>query len=332
MTRQKLSQRLRHDCPTRPRSSTTCSTAACESSWLSESPAWPAPTTTTSTDSGRDEPRDVRAAPPDCDVIGPPHRQGTLPTLTLRDLRSRVVPRLRMGVPRYEILLLGRFVVRVDGQPVPADAWRHRRAAELVKILALADAHRLHSEQVRDLLWPDLPPDAAAGNLRKAVHFARASLGSAAAISRSGEMLELCPEGHLRVDALTFEAAARAGQIGALDAYPGELLPEDRYAAWAEEPRERLRTLYLRLLKTAGLWERVLEVEPADEEAHRALMQRAVDAGDRLAAVRQFARLCEHLRADLGLGPDPTSVALYERATATASPGPPTAAERTRAQ
>src|SRR5712692_6745194 len=228
-------------------------------------------------------------------------------------------------------MLLGRFAVRVDGQPVPAGAWRHKRAAELVKILALADAHRLHGELVMDLLWPDLAPDAAASNLRKAVHFARAALGSAAAIGRSGEMLELCPGGQVFVDALAFEAAAGAGQIGALDAYQGELLPEDRYAPWAEEPRERMRALYLRLLKTAGRWERAVEVDPADEEAHRALMRRAIDAGDRRAAARQFERLCEQLRADLGVGPDPRSVALYERAISLGGLGSPTAAERTRA-
>jgi DNA-binding SARP family transcriptional activator len=233
----------------------------------------------------------------------------------------------------YEIALLGRFAVRIDGQPVPDEAWRHKRAAELVKILALADTHRLHSEHVTDILWPDLRPGAAAGNLRKAVHFARAALGAASAISRHGAMLELCPGEPVIVDALAFEAAARAGQLGALDAYQGDLLPEDRYASWAEEPRERLRVLYLRLLKTAGLWEQVLDADAADEEAHRALIRRAIDAGDRRAAVRQFERLCEHLRADLGVGPDRESVALYERAISMEGPGPdlPTAAERTRA-
>ena len=233
-------------------------------------------------------------------------------------------------MPSYEIELLGRFAVRVDGQPVPAGAWRHTRAAELVKILALADSHRLHCEQVMDLLWPDLAPDAAAANLRKAVHFARASLGAARAIGRTGGMLELCPDGQVSVDVLAFAAAARAGQVGALDAYQGELLPEDRYAAWAEEPRERLRALYLRLLKMAGLWERVLDVDPADEEAHRALMQRAIDAGDRRAAVRQFEQLRTHLRADLGVGPDRKSLALYERAISMEGPGLPTAGERAR--
>jgi DNA-binding SARP family transcriptional activator len=235
-------------------------------------------------------------------------------------------------VPSYEFALLGRFAVQVDGQPVPDGAWRHKRAAELVKILALAEPHRLHCEHAMDLLWPDLASGAAAGNLRKAVHFARAALGAASAISRDGTMLELCPGEPVIVDALAFEAAARAGQLGALDAYRGELLPEDRYASWAEEPRERLRALYLRLLKTSGLWERVLELDAADEQAHRALMQRAIEAGDRRAAVRQFERLREHLRADLGAGPDRESVALYERAISMEGTGPglPTAAERTR--
>ena len=116
-------------------------------------------------------------------------------------------------------------------------------------------------------------------------------------------MLELCPAGDARVDAVAFESAAQAGDIEAIGEYRGELLPEDRYAPWAQERRERLRLLHLRLLKAAGLWERVLDADPADEEAHRALMRRAVESGDRPAAVRQFDRLCEHLRADLGVGP-----------------------------
>jgi hypothetical protein len=92
-----------------------------------------------------------------------------------------------------------------------------------------------------------------------------------------------------------------------------------------------LRALNMRLLKTAGRWEQVLELDAADEEAHRALMLRAIDAGDRRGAVRQFERLREHLRADLGAGPDRESLALYERAITMQGPGLPTAAERTRA-
>lgn len=46
VTSVKLSQRLRHDCPTRSPSSTTCSIPNRSSSWLTANPACPAPMTT----------------------------------------------------------------------------------------------------------------------------------------------------------------------------------------------------------------------------------------------------------------------------------------------
>lgn len=52
------------------------------------------------------------------------------------------------------VRLLGGFLVEVDGVAVPADAWRHRRGADLVKLLALAPEHRVHREQLMDRLWP----------------------------------------------------------------------------------------------------------------------------------------------------------------------------------
>ena len=77
-----------------------------------------------------------------------------------------------MCVFRVEIRVLGGFEVSVDGRRVPAQAWQQRRASEFVKLLALAPRHRLQREQVIDALWPDLPPDAGAANLRKAAHYA----------------------------------------------------------------------------------------------------------------------------------------------------------------
>lgn len=67
-------------------------------------------------------------------------------------------------------------------------------------------------------------------------------------------------------------------------------------------------------MKAAGLWQRVLEVDPADEEAHQAMMRRALEEGDRSGVIQQFERLRQRLRIDLGLGPSEESVALYERA------------------
>jgi tetratricopeptide (TPR) repeat protein len=108
----------------------------------------------------------------------------------------------------------------------------------------------------------------------------------------------------------------------------GKLLPDDRYASWAFEPRERLRLRYLQLLKLAKRWEAVLEVDPTDEEAHRALMRGYIDTGNRQAAIRQFSRLRHALRSDLGIGPDRASVELYEKALTLEAATVPTATEQ----
>ena len=104
--------------------------------------------------------------------------------------------------------LLGAFQVEVDGRPVPAQAWRHRRGADLMKLLALAPQHRLHRDQVMEHLWPELGADPAAANLRKAVHYARRALGGMDAIATDADMLELWPDGELQIDAKEFERSA----------------------------------------------------------------------------------------------------------------------------
>jgi DNA-binding SARP family transcriptional activator len=52
--------------------------------------------------------------------------------------------------------LLGGFRAEVGGQAVPEQRWHRRKACSLVKLLALAPRHRLHREQLMDILWPGL--------------------------------------------------------------------------------------------------------------------------------------------------------------------------------
>ena len=51
--------------------------------------------------------------------------------------------------------LLGGFSVTVGDRKVDESAWRLRKAASLIKLLALAPGHRLHRERAMDLLWPE---------------------------------------------------------------------------------------------------------------------------------------------------------------------------------
>jgi predicted ATPase len=149
--------------------------------------------------------------------------------------------------PQPRVTLLGGFATEAGGATVPDSAWRLRKAKELVKLLALADGHRLHREQAMDALWPDRGPDSAGNNLNQAVHAARRALG-AEAITLLDGVLRL--EADVDVDAFE-RAAADARHEGtaqacrrALALYGGELLPENRYDDWASLERERLADLH----------------------------------------------------------------------------------------
>lgn len=238
-----------------------------------------------------------------------------------------------------DIELFGRFSVAVDGVVISGDAWRSRRAADVLKLLALAPGHRMHRTQVMEALWPESDPEAAGTNLRKALHFARAAIGDEQAIMNEGGVLVLWSEARVETDAERFEAAARmavenADPVACREAaklYRGDLLPDDRYEAWSADPRALMHRRYLDALRAGGLWDRLAEEDPTDEEAARALMRAHLDAGERRAAIRCFERLREALRDHLGVGPDPATVALYEEVLAVEGADPPSEAERAHA-
>lgn len=203
-----------------------------------------------------------------------------------------------------DVRLLGTFSVAVDGEELPPSAWPQRRAADLVKLLALTPGHRLPRDVVLETLWPHLEPQAAAASLHKAAHYARRALGSRDGLVLAGGTVALAPGADVRTDVERFEA-------GDDEAYTGDLLPDDRYEPWAEGPRERLRAVALERLRRAERWDDVVALDPADEEAHRRLMRAAAQRGDRAAVVRWFG----HLRAELarlGTQPSPASERLFE--------------------
>ncbi|WP_372659899.1 AAA family ATPase [Hydrogenophaga sp.] len=237
-----------------------------------------------------------------------------------------LLPRLSAGdsPARLDVGLLGRFEAAVDGQPIAADHWPSLRAAHLVQMLSLQPGHRMSRDLAIDALWPQLDPEAGAANLRKALHHGRQALGRHDAIGLLAGELLLWPERPVAVDADVFEARASAALrqrdpaecADVAGEYGGDLLPGARYEAWTEPFRERLRALYLDLLRTSGQWERLALHEPTDEAAHRALMQRELEAGNRAAALRWYSRLREALQQSLGVTPDARTEAVYQRCVA----------------
>jgi DNA-binding SARP family transcriptional activator len=58
------------------------------------------------------------------------------------------------GVVR--VWLLGGFRVSVCSRTIGEDRWQRRKAAALVKLLALRPSHRMHREHLMNLLWSHL--------------------------------------------------------------------------------------------------------------------------------------------------------------------------------
>jgi predicted ATPase/DNA-binding SARP family transcriptional activator/DNA-binding CsgD family transcriptional regulator/transcriptional regulator with XRE-family HTH domain len=201
------------------------------------------------------------------------------------------------------VAMLGGFRVDIGGRPV-LGAWRLRKSKTIVKLLALADGHRVHRDTLAELLWPGAELAAAANNLHQALYAARQALrldGSAspAVVGLKDNDVILSPHGDLIVDVDVFAASARrALRSGsaedyrtALDLYAGELLPEDRDAGWAVAHRERLAALYDSLrtglaravlergnpAEAATLLEPLARSRPGEQLVHRLLIE-AMDA------------------------------------------------------
>jgi predicted ATPase/DNA-binding SARP family transcriptional activator/DNA-binding CsgD family transcriptional regulator len=280
----------------------------------------------------------------DCIYLGyTGERTGPLPgacgRVTIRMAHQRRATRAgrssdSVGAETIRVWLLDGFRVSVGARSV---RWRRRKAGSLIKLLALARGHRMHQEQVMDLLWPELDEKSQINNLHRTLYFARRTLDSGPTAShltmREG-MISLYPEEHLWVDVEAFESAAATARRGrepavyraAVELYSGELLPEDRYEAWAEDRREGLRMTYLSLLlELAALHEergeygtsvealrRVLAEEPSHEEAHAGLMRLLTLSGKRGEAILQYGRLRKVLYREFGAEPGPAARRLYE--------------------
>jgi DNA-binding SARP family transcriptional activator len=78
------------------------------------------------------------------------------------------------------------------------------------------------------------------------------------------------------------------------DWYGGDLLPNDPYEEWVADRRQLLHLRRLDLLRIAGDWRELTEIEPTDEDAHVRLMR---------AALCQFGQLERVLDREFGTAP-----------------------------
>ncbi|MGH2448431.1 MAG: tetratricopeptide repeat protein [Chloroflexota bacterium] len=234
------------------------------------------------------------------------------------------------------IRLLGSFSVSRGTEVIPNDSWRLNKSAALIKLLALAPGHRMHAEQITEVLWPDLAPPQARNNLHHVLHVSRRILdpdSRGELLSLKSGIVNLSPY-DVWTDVIAFEQAAVAARGRAdvssyrlaLAMYQGPLDPTDLYEDWIADRRTHLQNLFLDLSLEGGklfqqkgevilaveTLQRAIAAEPALEAAHVGLMRLHAGVGQRQLALRQFDQLRDALERELGIQPEPESLALAE--------------------
>ena len=215
--------------------------------------------------------------------------------------------------PQVAVTTLGRFAVFVDGAEVAPAAWGSRRARQLLKRLVVAEGGPVSRDELCDLLWPDEPDhDRLRPRLSVQLSTVRRILDGGVIADRSAIRLDV---DHVRSDLVAFKQLTDDRAI--VDAYAGELLPDDVYDDWADPPRTAARVRFLAAahrqldravlagehLVVVELATRILDVDPYDDAAHRATVAGLYANGSRGAAQAAYASYANRM-AQLGVEPD----------------------------
>lgn len=218
------------------------------------------------------------------------------------------------------LVTLGRFELSRGGRPVTI---RSGQAARVLKVVA-ASGGRALAERVIESLWQDA--DQAAGRNRLRTVLSRLRDDAPEAVVRDGDLLVLGPE--VRLDLTEFQREARQAQAlgladvgpatavatSAIARYRGDLLPDDLYEEWADEPRETTRRTMLDLLDLCAeaaarrgdldearrMVQRTIELAPYEDDRYLRVAEILNEQGRRGAALSVIRRARSTLAA-LGL-------------------------------
>lgn len=221
-----------------------------------------------------------------------------------------------MVEPSAELTFLGGLSVRqADGNEI---TFPTRKARHLLVFLASPPGRSHLRDKLIGLFWSDRAEEQARGSLRNALSALRKTLGKDA-LNVDRDTVTLMPDA-VSVDALTFEqlvgtgtedALSRAAAMYAGDFLEGMATDQPVFEDWISYEQARFRALaqnaflalidqetrnenYPAALDTA---QKLLALDPLQEEAHRILMRLYAASGQRSMALRQYEK-CRRLLAE----------------------------------
>jgi DNA-binding SARP family transcriptional activator len=250
--------------------------------------------------------------------------------------------------------LFGTFSVRFNDAEVPPTLFKLRHPRLLLQMLALQPGLQLHRDQVLERLWPDSDSDAASNRLYHTLHALRglfSQIGSPKdqpVVLLQAGLLRLNPAYQISVDVQQFRALVEQArgsnnpqsQCALLDQaaaiYKDELLRGSPYEDWLGEYREQCHRDIVWVLNrlaqarrddgqadlAIASYQRLVEIEPADELAHRALIELFHAQGHPERAVLQYATCKRYLQRDLDAEPSPKTQELIAKIVAASKARP----------
>jgi len=244
------------------------------------------------------------------------------------------------------IVMFGRFEVWRAGSLVSESEWRRKAVKDVLKILVSKPDNLFTPEHLAELVLLEASPQMARRNIQSLVSRLRRVLEpelergtESRFVIRVGQGYYFSPqadvwldtsallEAECRGDAAFDESAfseAACHYEAAAKLYRGDFLEEDRYSEWTLDIREEWRERHAGILyklarcymqagdykRAVGIGRRGFEVRPWNEAAMQQLMMCYYASGERMEALRIFARGTEAMLQYLDATPSEETISL----------------------
>ena len=247
------------------------------------------------------------------------------------------------------VLMLGSFVLEVDGTLISAKSWKSQKALALFKFLAHMPGKKVPRDRIIEILWSDSEMTSASHNFHTTLYNLRRSLfpqrsGHHAypVIHHANGLYWFAPSKGYYVDLVDFKekvcqcselehrdpnSALKVG-LEAFKLYRGDFLEEDVYQEWTAVLRENIREMYLDLaVRTAELCvrcnqdyeqaiqvcRRALEFDPSREKLHQQIIRYLVATDRYNDAVIQYKSCEKAMQEDLEIAPSVETTSLINQ-------------------
>ena len=197
----------------------------------------------------------------------------------------------------------------------------------LLAILALSPKFSCPRGKLVNLLWSTREDEQARASLRQSLYSLKSALGEAADVLRVDRKRVALNPSRVSVDVDELKALAAVDAVESLERcvalYAGELLDgltvrDPAWEEWLTLERENVRSVVVTALrklidfhaaerspeKLIAAGRRLVDIDPFQEEGHRALMLGYAESNQRALALKQYAHCQALLRRELGAEPD----------------------------